>query len=172
MREPPNPLARNSKVPQRQMYEITTLYQSSLVIYWKYELLCTKIQRNYETRVHADVFAFVFPQTEVTSPTDSEDRTPGRLQAVWPPPKPKDEEEKVGLKYTEAGKKRLVISTPLSVYTSKIRIADRRSCLSSFTLTHLTLIGSEDKGQCRYHSIYIVGFLDGSLVKARTLKRK
>ncbi|XP_055087066.1 formin [Periophthalmus magnuspinnatus] len=39
---------------------------------------------------------------EVTSPTDSEDRTPGRLQAVWPPPKPKDEEEKVGLKYTEA----------------------------------------------------------------------
>ncbi|CAG5866317.1 unnamed protein product [Menidia menidia] len=40
--------------------------------------------------------------TEVTSPTDSEDRTPGRLQAVWPPPKPKDKEEKVGLKYTEA----------------------------------------------------------------------
>ncbi|XP_068608286.1 formin-like [Brachionichthys hirsutus] len=40
--------------------------------------------------------------TEVISPTDSEDRTPGRLQAVWPPPKPKDEEEKVGLKYTEA----------------------------------------------------------------------
>ncbi|XP_030070061.1 formin-1 isoform X2 [Microcaecilia unicolor] len=33
---------------------------------------------------------------------DSEDRTPGKLQAVWPPPKPKDEEEKVGLKYTEA----------------------------------------------------------------------
>ncbi|XP_069392452.1 formin-like isoform X1 [Paralichthys olivaceus] len=40
--------------------------------------------------------------TEITSPTDSEDRTPGRLQAVWPPPKAKDEEEKVGLKYTEA----------------------------------------------------------------------
>lgn len=43
-------------------------------------------------------------QAEVASPTDSEDRTPGRLQAVWPPPKPKDEDEKVGLKYTEAGK--------------------------------------------------------------------
>lgn len=43
-------------------------------------------------------------QSEVTSPTDSEDRTPGRLQAIWPPPKPKDEEEKVGLRYTEAGK--------------------------------------------------------------------
>ncbi|XP_058471066.1 formin-like isoform X2 [Solea solea] len=40
--------------------------------------------------------------TELTSPTDSEDRTPGRLQAVWPPPRSKDEEEKVGLKYTEA----------------------------------------------------------------------
>ncbi|KAM8915517.1 formin isoform 2-T2 [Spinachia spinachia] len=40
--------------------------------------------------------------TELTSPTDSEDRTPRRLQAVWPPPKTKDEEEKVGLKYTEA----------------------------------------------------------------------
>uniref|UniRef100_A0A3Q3JR20 Uncharacterized protein n=1 Tax=Monopterus albus TaxID=43700 RepID=A0A3Q3JR20_MONAL len=40
--------------------------------------------------------------TEVTSPADSEDRTPGRLQAVWPPPRSKNEEEKVGLKYTEA----------------------------------------------------------------------
>uniref|UniRef100_A0A3B4EEP6 Formin 1 n=1 Tax=Pygocentrus nattereri TaxID=42514 RepID=A0A3B4EEP6_PYGNA len=35
---------------------------------------------------------------------ESEERTPGRLQAVWPPPKPKDKEEKIGLKYTEAGK--------------------------------------------------------------------
>lgn len=47
-------------------------------------------------------------QTESTegnddlSPSESEDRTPGRLHAIWPPPKPKDEEEKVGLKYTEA----------------------------------------------------------------------
>uniref|UniRef100_A0A8C3WS62 Formin 1 n=1 Tax=Catagonus wagneri TaxID=51154 RepID=A0A8C3WS62_9CETA len=36
------------------------------------------------------------------SPTEQDDRTPGRLQAVWPPPKIKDAEEKVGLKYTEA----------------------------------------------------------------------
>lgn len=35
---------------------------------------------------------------------ESEERTPGRLQAVWPPPKPIDKEEKIGLKYTEAGK--------------------------------------------------------------------
>lgn len=55
--------------------------------------------------MHFHLFSFFSPQAEVTSPTDSEDRTPGRLQAVWPPPKPKDEEEKVGLKYTEAGKK-------------------------------------------------------------------
>ncbi|XP_051510335.1 formin-like [Myxocyprinus asiaticus] len=32
----------------------------------------------------------------------SEERTPRRLQAIWPPPKPKDKEEKIGLKYTEA----------------------------------------------------------------------
>lgn len=37
------------------------------------------------------------------SPTEQDDRIPGRLQAVWPPPKTKDTEEKVGLKYTEAG---------------------------------------------------------------------
>ncbi|XP_028577847.2 formin-1 [Podarcis muralis] len=42
-----------------------------------------------------------------TKPTDAvlsdqDDKTPGRLQTVWPPPKAKDEEEKVGLKYTEA----------------------------------------------------------------------
>lgn len=35
---------------------------------------------------------------------ESEERTPGRLQTVWPPPKPKEKEEKIGLKYTEAGK--------------------------------------------------------------------
>ncbi|XP_028822771.1 formin-1 isoform X2 [Denticeps clupeoides] len=40
--------------------------------------------------------------SEVSPHGDSEDRTPGRLQAIWPPPKPKDEEEKVGLRYTEA----------------------------------------------------------------------
>ncbi|KAI5102175.1 formin-like isoform X2, partial [Silurus meridionalis] len=42
------------------------------------------------------------PATELSSPGDNDDRTPGRLQAIWPPPKPKDEEEKVGLRYTEA----------------------------------------------------------------------
>ncbi|XDV42246.1 hypothetical protein PO909_010952 [Leuciscus waleckii] len=32
----------------------------------------------------------------------SEEHTPKRLQTVWPPPKLKNEEEKIGLKYTEA----------------------------------------------------------------------
>ncbi|TMS11985.1 Formin [Larimichthys crocea] len=36
--------------------------------------------------------------SEASTPGDGEERTPGRLQAVWPPLK----EEKVGLKYTEA----------------------------------------------------------------------
>ncbi|XP_030626785.1 formin [Chanos chanos] len=41
-------------------------------------------------------------KSEVSSPGESEERTPGRLQTIWPPPKPKDKEEKIGLKYTEA----------------------------------------------------------------------
>lgn len=42
------------------------------------------------------------PKSPDQSPTEQDDRTPGRLQAVWPPPKTKDTEDKVGLKYTEA----------------------------------------------------------------------
>ncbi|KAM9355178.1 formin-like isoform 1-T1 [Pholidichthys leucotaenia] len=37
-------------------------------------------------------------KSELSTPVEGEERTPGRLQAVWPPFK----EEKVGLKYTEA----------------------------------------------------------------------
>ncbi|KAF3703100.1 Formin Limb deformity protein [Channa argus] len=37
-------------------------------------------------------------KSETSPPAEGEERTPGRLQAVWPPLK----EEKVGLKYTEA----------------------------------------------------------------------
>ncbi|CAL8392808.1 unnamed protein product [Arctogadus glacialis] len=37
-------------------------------------------------------------QSEADTPGDGEERTPGRLQAIWPPPR----DEKVGLKYTEA----------------------------------------------------------------------
>ncbi|KAM7395126.1 hypothetical protein PAMA_006735 [Pampus argenteus] len=37
-------------------------------------------------------------KSEASTPGEGEERTPGRLQAVWPPLK----EEKVGLKYTEA----------------------------------------------------------------------
>ncbi|KAM9704209.1 formin isoform 1-T1 [Menidia menidia] len=38
------------------------------------------------------------PSSEPSTPGEGEERTPGRLQAVWPPLK----EEKIGLKYTEA----------------------------------------------------------------------
>lgn len=44
----------------------------------------------------------LFYQADVI-PSEQDDKTPGRLQTVWPPPKAKDEEEKIGLKYTEAG---------------------------------------------------------------------
>nr|XP_020769308.1 formin-1 isoform X4 [Odocoileus virginianus texanus] len=50
------------------------------------------------------------------SPTEQDDRIPGRLQAVWPPPKTKDTEEKVGLKYTEAGRRFLPFCSPHPVY--------------------------------------------------------
>uniref|UniRef100_A0A452IVM5 Uncharacterized protein n=1 Tax=Gopherus agassizii TaxID=38772 RepID=A0A452IVM5_9SAUR len=38
------------------------------------------------------------------NPSEQDDKTPGKLQAVWPPPEINDGKEKVGLKYTEAGK--------------------------------------------------------------------
>lgn len=38
----------------------------------------------------------------VHSPTKQDDRTPCRLQAVWPPLKTKDTKETVVLKYTKA----------------------------------------------------------------------
>ncbi len=63
----------------------------------------------------------VSPQSEVTSPSDAEDRTPGRLQAIWPPPK-EDGEEKVGLRYTEAGEWvcLLISSTPSYLIESNL----------------------------------------------------
>ncbi|XP_072341014.1 LOW QUALITY PROTEIN: formin-1 [Scyliorhinus torazame] len=52
--------------------------------------------------IDANALRFDYIELYDLSPSESEDRTPGRLQAIWPPPKSKDEEEKVGLKYTEA----------------------------------------------------------------------
>ncbi|XP_067847465.1 formin-1 isoform X1 [Heptranchias perlo] len=52
--------------------------------------------------IDANTQSFGYLEINELSPSEFEDRTPGRLQAIWPPPKPKDEEEKVGLKYTEA----------------------------------------------------------------------
>ncbi|XP_041902885.1 formin-1 isoform X2 [Corvus kubaryi] len=46
------------------------------------------------------------------SPSEQDDKTPGRLQTVWPPPKAKHEEVKVGLKYTEAAHLKLYEEGP------------------------------------------------------------
>ncbi|TRY55959.1 hypothetical protein DNTS_011343 [Danionella cerebrum] len=46
-----------------------------------------------------------FPDSKEATETKTEgidEHIPKRLQTVWPPPKPKDEEEKIRLKYTEA----------------------------------------------------------------------
>ncbi|KAG5266204.1 hypothetical protein AALO_G00250930 [Alosa alosa] len=66
------------------------------------ELLKSIFERAATKSPGSDLKAVAEVKAEVTSPNDSEDRTPGRLQAIWPPPKAKDEEEKVGLRYTEA----------------------------------------------------------------------
>ncbi|XP_061098613.1 formin-like [Conger conger] len=66
------------------------------------ELLRAIFDRSPSNPATPEHKALTNSKSEVASPADSEERTPGRLQAVWPPPRPKDEEEKVGLKYTEA----------------------------------------------------------------------
>ncbi|XP_077077848.1 formin isoform X3 [Siphateles boraxobius] len=65
------------------------------------ELLRSIFQRQSSKSPAVDIKSPTEVKSEVTSPSDGEDRTPGRLQAVWPPPK-EDGEEKVGLRYTEA----------------------------------------------------------------------
>ncbi|XP_048393762.1 formin-1 isoform X2 [Stegostoma tigrinum] len=55
-----------------------------------------------EENIDVNTEMFSYMEGYDLSPSEFEDRTPGRLQAIWPPPRPKDEEEKVGLKYTEA----------------------------------------------------------------------
>ncbi|XP_051500904.1 formin [Myxocyprinus asiaticus] len=52
-----------------------------------------------------DVLRAFFDRNSSKSPenkSEASEFTPRRLQAIWPPPKPKDKEEKIGLKYTEA----------------------------------------------------------------------
>ncbi|XP_058018122.1 formin-1 isoform X4 [Ahaetulla prasina] len=55
----------------------------------------TEPERVDRSLLHLELTADVIP-------SEQDDKTPGRLQTVWPPPKAKDEEEKIGLKYTEA----------------------------------------------------------------------
>ncbi|XP_067310947.1 formin isoform X1 [Pseudorasbora parva] len=65
------------------------------------ELLRSIFERQLSKSPVIDIKSPTEVKSEVASPSDGEDRTPGRLQAVWPPPK-EDGEEKVGLRYTEA----------------------------------------------------------------------
>ncbi|XP_047657883.1 formin isoform X3 [Tachysurus fulvidraco] len=78
-----------------------------------YEALCVFCCQAVDytnTHIHTDFLRIISAEKgttsdPITSPNlspENEERTPGRLQAVWPPPKSKDEEEKIGLKYTEA----------------------------------------------------------------------
>ncbi|XP_073711478.1 formin [Misgurnus anguillicaudatus] len=65
-----------------------------------------KINRDKEAlKAFFDRNTIKSPGTKRSSESNSEvsgERTPRRLQTIWPPPKPKDKEEKIGLKYTEA----------------------------------------------------------------------
>lgn len=61
---------------------------------------CSMPDKALLCNIFPNVLLLLSPQPEASISGDGEDRsTPGRLQAIWPPTK----EEKVGLKYTEAG---------------------------------------------------------------------
>ncbi|XP_073789454.1 formin-1 isoform X1 [Danio rerio] len=70
------------------------------------DIVKKKINRDKEVlRAFFDRNSSKSPEIKDTTdckPEVSDEHTPKRLQTVWPPPKPKDEEEKIGLKYTEA----------------------------------------------------------------------
>ncbi|KYO28308.1 formin-1 isoform B [Alligator mississippiensis] len=57
---------------------------------------------NERERINQNVLHLDLDLNPDLSPSEQDDKTPGRLQTVWPPPKINDQEEKVGLKYTEA----------------------------------------------------------------------
>ncbi|KAL0602951.1 Formin [Plecturocebus cupreus] len=79
------------------------------------------------------------------SPTEQDDRTPGRLQAVWPPPKTKDTEEKVGLRYTEADESHSVpqdgVQCAISVHCSLHLLASSNSHASASRVAGITDTG-------------------------------
>ena len=86
------------------------------------------------------ILCFLFSvclQSEGDTSVDGEERTPGRLQAVWPPPR----EEKVGLKYTEAGTARAL---PQRSHTHTYTHTHTHTQIS---LTHTTVSSREAVGR-------------------------
>uniref|UniRef100_A0A8C3QAM5 Formin 1 n=1 Tax=Geospiza parvula TaxID=87175 RepID=A0A8C3QAM5_GEOPR len=57
---------------------------------------------NEKEKINGSVLHLSLELNPDLSPSEQDDKTPGRLQTVWPPPKANHEEVKVGLKYTEA----------------------------------------------------------------------
>ncbi|XP_023270650.1 formin-like isoform X2 [Seriola lalandi dorsalis] len=102
-------------------------------------------------------------RSEASTPGEGEERTPGRLQAVWPPLK----EEKVGLKYTEAEHQAALLQLKRECkeeleklqedycqQLSRLRVEneDNVACLE-FTLTELqaklSQVGTHRRGELR-----------------------
>nr|XP_013795889.1 PREDICTED: formin-1 [Apteryx mantelli mantelli] len=63
-------------------------------------------------KINRNVFNLSLELNPDLSPSEQDDKTPGRLQTVWPPPKAQHEEGKVGLKYTEAAHLKLYKEGP------------------------------------------------------------
>ncbi|XP_050810739.1 formin-1 isoform X2 [Gopherus flavomarginatus] len=56
------------------------------------------------------------------NPSEQDDKTPGKLQAVWPPPEINDGKEKVGLKYTEAAHLKLYKEGPPEYHAAILQL--------------------------------------------------
>ncbi|XP_074921588.1 formin-like isoform X2 [Chelonoidis abingdonii] len=56
------------------------------------------------------------------NPSEQDDKTPGKLQAVWPPPEINDGKEKVGLKYTEAANLKLYKEGPPEYHAAILQL--------------------------------------------------
>ncbi|XP_039548585.1 formin isoform X3 [Pimephales promelas] len=67
------------------------------------DIVKKKINRDKDVlRAFFDRNSSKSPDNKETKADVSEEHTPKRLQTIWPPPKLKNDEEKIGLKYTEA----------------------------------------------------------------------
>uniref|UniRef100_A0A8C2HM79 FH2 domain-containing protein n=1 Tax=Cyprinus carpio TaxID=7962 RepID=A0A8C2HM79_CYPCA len=106
-----------------------------------------------------DVLKAFFDRTSSKSPdnketTDSkvsEEHTPKRLQTVWPPPKSKDEEEKIGLKYTEAEHQAALLQLKRECNEEVEKLQVRSSQKQKLGTTIASLQRERDKERGRNH---------------------